>query len=129
MSLSEEERLIMVSLEKEKSLKTIEEIDKLLPLQLWDTIANRLYYAAFHAVTALLIKDKHTAGTHQGMVIMLNQYYVKTGVLAREYGRFYSQLQTMREKADYNCSYNVAEQDILPLIEQTKQFVSTVLSL
>jgi len=129
MSLNDEERRIIVSLEKEKALSTFAEMEVLRQVGLWNNIANRLYYAAFHAVSALLIHDRHNIGTHQGAVIMLHQYYVKTGLLPKEAGAFYSQLQTLREKSDYNCTYNATEEDTAPRIAQTKQFIDQVLGL
>lgn len=129
MSLNDEERQIIVGLEKEKALNTFAEIEILRQVGLWNNIANRLYYAAFHAVSALLINDHHNVGTHQGAVSMLHQHYVKTGILAKEDGAFYSQLQTMREKSDYNCTYNATEEDTAPRIPQTKQFIDKILGL
>lgn len=129
MSLNDEERQIIVNLEKEKALNTFAEMEVLRQAGLWNNIANRLYYAAFHAVSALLVNDHHNIGTHQGAVIMLHQYYVKPGILSKEDGTFYSQLQTMREKSDYNCTYNATEEDTAPRIAQTKQFIDRVLNL
>lgn len=129
MSLNDEERQIIVRLEKEKALNTFAEMDVLSKAGLWNNIANRLYYSAFHAVCALLINDQHPVGTHQGAVVMLNQYYVKTGLLTKEDGTFYSQLQTLREKSDYNCTYNATEADTFPRIARTKQFIDNVLGL
>lgn len=129
MSLNDEERQILVNLEKEKALNTFAEMNVLQQAGLWNNIANRLYYAAFHAVSALLIHDHHNVGSHQGAVIMLHQHYVKTGVLSKEDGAFYSQLQTMREKSDYNCTYNATKSDTAPRIEQTKQFIDKILGL
>ena len=61
MSLSNEERRIIVGLEYEKALHTIAQIPELEKLGFWDNIANRLYYAVFHAVNAIgdYLKD-HT---------------------------------------------------------------------
>lgn len=129
MSLTQEERNIIVELEKEKSLSTFAEIDVLRSAKLWNNIAGRLYYAAFHAVSALLVSDEHTVGTHQGAVVQLHQFYVKTGLLSKEYGSFYSQLQTLREKSDYNCTYNATEDEIIPRIPMTKDFIDAVLNL
>ena len=129
MSLNDEERQILVNLEKEKALNTFDEMSVLRQAGLWNNIANRLYYAAFHSVSALLINDHHNIGSHQGAVIMLHQHYVKTGILSKEDGAFYSQLQTLREKSDYNCTYNATEADTAPRIEQTKQFIDKILNL
>ncbi len=129
MSLSNEERKIVVGLETEKARKTFAEIEVLRQAGLWDNIANRLYYAVFHAVSALLINDGHIVGTHQGAVIMLHQHYIKTGILEKKYGTFYSRLQTMREQSDYNCTFNATEEEITPLIPLTGEFIEKVLGL
>ena len=129
MSLNEEERKTIVGLEIEKSRRTFAEIEILRQAGLWDNIANRLYYAAFHAVSALLINDGHPVGTHQGAVVMLHQHYVKMGILSKEDGAFYSQLQTLREKADYNRTYYATEEDTAPRIAQTAEFIDRVVGL
>lgn len=129
MSLNNEERAIIVELEKEKALSTFAEIEILRNAKLWNNIAGRLYYAAFHAVSALLVSDGHSVGTHQGAVVQLHKFYVKEGSLSREDGSFYSQLQTLREKSDYNCTYNASEEEIVPRISATKNFIDRVLGL
>ena len=129
MSLNDEERKILVGLEIKKSRRTFAEIEILRQAGLWDNIANRLYYAAFHAVSALLINDGHPVGTHQGAVVMLHQHYVKTGILSKDDGAFYSQLQTLREKADYNCTYYATEEDTAPRIAKTAEFIDRVVGL
>ena len=129
MSLNNEERKIIVGLEIEKSRRTFAEIEILRQAGLWDNIANRLYYAAFHAVSALLINDGRPVGTHQGAVVMLHQHYVKTGILSKEDGAFYSQLQTLREKADYNCTYYATEEDTVPRIAEAAAFIDKVVGL
>lgn len=35
----------------------------------WDLVANRLYYAVFHAVNAMLPIDRIKTGTHKGTSI------------------------------------------------------------
>ena len=59
MSLKQEERDIMVGLELEKAD--------------WNTLANRLYYALFHAVSAMLISDAREVGSHKGAAIRFHQ--------------------------------------------------------
>lgn len=129
MSLSDEERKIVIGLETEKARKTFAEIEILRQAGLWDNIANRMYYAAFHAVSALLISNGHIVGTHQGAVIMLHQHYIKTGILEKKYGTLYSRLQTMREQSDYNCTYNATEEEITPLITLTGEFIEKILTM
>ncbi|MBR1503996.1 MAG: HEPN domain-containing protein [Prevotella sp.] len=131
MSLKDEDRRIIVTLELERVDKTLKEMDIQRRNGLWGMVANRLYYALFHAVSALLISDQHEVGTHRGAVNRFSLYYVKTGIFTNEEGRLYSQLQSLREDGDYNCSIDIqqneAEEKIEPtlkLIEKIKQYIA-----
>ena len=126
MSLNEEDRRTIVQLEIQKAEQTFAEKDVLISGELWNTLANRLYYSLFHAVSALLINDHHEVGTHKGAVIRFHQYYVQTGLFTKEEGYFYSQLQTLREKGDYNCYFNVLKEDVLSRIEPANQLINRI---
>jgi len=126
MSLKEEERSFIVQLELEKAETTFKEYEGLSEKGYWSTLANRLYYALFHAVSAMLICDGHEVGSHKGAAIRFHQYYVRQGKFSSSEGAFYSQMETLREKADYNCFFQVAEDDIVGKIEQTRQFIGHV---
>ncbi|MEE1310246.1 MAG: HEPN domain-containing protein, partial [Bacteroidaceae bacterium] len=102
MSLTNDERTTLVTLELKKARETFEEITILTTANKWSGAANRLYYAVFHAINALLIHDGHITNTHKGSHAVFNLNYIKTGILPIEYGRLYNQLQTMREESDYN---------------------------
>lgn len=132
MSLKEEDRRVLVTLELEKVDKTLAELDIQTKNALWSLAANRLYYALFHAVSALLIIDHHEVGTHRGAVNMFSLYYVKTGLFSTAEGKLYSNLQKLREDGDYNCSIDVEQSDveekIAPaclLIDKIRQYVAT----
>lgn len=126
MSLTAEERAIMVNMEFEKAVRFSDQARKNAEIKEWDVVANRLYYAMFHAVSALLIHDKHKVGTHKGAVMMFGQHYVRTGVFSANEGRLYSQLQTMREKADYNSAWQTSEDIMAPLIEPATIFIDKI---
>lgn len=126
MSLSEEERQIIVSLELSKAKETFAQVNVLRQAEFWDGVANRLYYAAFHAVCALLIKDGHNVRTHNGASAVLGQWYVRTGIFPKELAQLYSMLQTMREKSDYNCSFDATQSIIEPLIAPTHELITTI---
>ncbi len=126
MNLSDEDRHIIVGMELEKAENIFAEYEVLQKAGFWSTLVNRLYYSIFHAVSALLINDGHEVGTHKGAVIRFQQYYVKTQIFSVDDGRFYSQLQTLRESADYNCSFEVAEEDVLSRIESARLFIEKI---
>ena len=126
MSLNSEERPIMVSLEYEKAQTIFGQIEDYRNLGHWSTIANRLYYSIFHAVSALLISDGHLVNTHKGTIGLFGLHYVKTGILPVEYSHLYSQLQMLRNNSDYNCYFNVTQDDIEPLLEPAGRFIKAI---
>lgn len=126
MSLNDEERKIMVEFEIEKAHRLIDQFPILENAKLWDTLANRVYYAVFHAVTALLIKNGLHAESHQGVSVLFSKHFVKEGLIDAEYGRFFARLETMREKSDYTCLFETTEEEILPMIPKAKELISII---
>lgn len=53
----------------------------------FNTSVNRLYYACFYAVLALLEKNSFGSSKHSGIRSLFNQHFVKTGKMAEEYGK------------------------------------------
>ena len=62
---------------------------------------NRLYYAAFYAVSALLMAHDLSFKKHSGVRAAFHQQFIKTGVLDPEWGRLYDQLFEDRQEGDY----------------------------
>lgn len=126
MSLSIEERNIIVSLELKRARETYDDICCLISANRLNGAANRMYYAVFHAVCALLIHDGHQVSTHKGSHALFSLHYIKTGILPREYGLLYSQLQTMREESDYNCAYDVEMDEIEQRLKPAKRLIEDI---
>ena len=126
MSMTDDERKTLVRLELEKAKDTFEEIEILTQAKKWNGAANRVYYTVFHAVNALLINDGIEVNRHKGSHAIFSQKYIKTGILPTEFGRLYNNLQTLREKSDYNCFYNVSEDVILEGTKMAHQFIDAI---
>lgn len=95
----------------------------------WNTCANRLYYAAFYAVSALLVQGGHTASKHSGVKALFNRYYVKPGIVTKESGRLYNRLFDLRQEGDYIDFVFLEAETVEPLVEETAEFVDTIRSL
>lgn len=126
MSLNDEERKLLVEFEVEKAHKLIDQFPILESAELWDTLANRVYYAVFHAVTALLIKNGLHAGSHQGVSVLFNKHFVKENLIDEKYGRLLARLENMREKSDYTCLFETTKEEVLPMIPQAKEMISII---
>ena len=126
MSLNDEERKLLVEFEIEKAHKLIDQFTILENAKLWDTLANRVYYAVFHAVTALLIMNGLHAGSHQGVSVLFNKHFVKENLVDEKYGRLLARLENMREKSDYTCLFETTKEEVMPMIPQAKEMISII---
>lgn len=122
MSATKEERDLLVRLQTERAEKVLVEADTMSMQGFWSMAANRYYYAAYHLVQALLIKNGLHCHTHSGLIGMFSLHFVKTGLVKIETGGFLSRLEQIREKADYNCYYDVNEDEIMDIKPRTHLF-------
>lgn len=126
MSLNQEERHDVVIYRLEKAARTLEQVRYSLPSHYWELIANRMYYAAYYAVSALLIANGHYAKTHETIVRAFGLHFVKEGIFPSEYGRLYNKLFSLRLTGDYNDHYDLNEDDVLPFIDATERLIADV---
>ena len=129
MSLNDEEKRAVVAYRLDKANKTLDDAKKVIELDLWATAANRLYYAAYYAVSALLLVNGLNAKTHDGIIRLFNMHYIKTEKIDMELGRQYNRLFTMRITGDYGDCFDLQEADVRPLLEPAEQLITKVISL
>ena len=129
MSLSQEERNAIVAYRTEKARMALDEIKKVMPLEVWSIIANRMYYALFYAVSALLTKDSHPVNTHKGALSLVNQYYVKTDILTKEDGHLFGQVFAFRQGSDYDDFIDATKEDVEQLFPKVEVLVKKIIAL
>lgn len=127
--MEKDNQKILVSLQTEKAKRFLTQADEMAKLKHWDLAANRYYYACFHAVQALFIAKGVNAHTHAGINTQFSLHFVKTGVVDISYGSFLARMFQLRQKADYNCAYEVSESEVQEIVELTHNFVKTIISL
>ena len=123
MKLSEEERNTIVKLQMEKAHLFLQQAEEMYKQQYWDIASNRYYYACYHAVQALLIKNGLSSHTHDGLITSFGLHFVKTGKVDRKLGAFLSRIEQLRKKGDYNCFYSISEEEIATMIEPAKELI------
>ena len=126
MSLDEDNRTLLVRMEMEKAFHTLQVANLLIENQEWSEAAGRTYYALFHAVSALLIKNQIRVKSHKGAYTMLCMNFVATGKMPQSYGDFYREMELMRDESDYNCFYNVNKEQIESRYAQARQMIETI---
>lgn len=92
----------------------------------WNSTINRLYYAAYYAVTALLLSSDIKSTTHNGTKALFSEHFVKTQIIPKESGKIYSQLFTWRQKGDYDDLFDFNPEKVLPYFEPVQNLIETI---
>lgn len=92
----------------------------------WNACANRLYYACFYAVSALLASKGLSSNKHSGVKALFNQHFIKTGLVSKENGKLYNQLFEERQESDYVDFVHLDKNTIEPWIPLIKEFIETI---
>lgn len=129
MSLNTQNRKSIVDLEFDKSRLNLEQARLAREHQYWDLVANRLYYALFHAISGLLIKSEIPVKSHKGAVMMFNYHFVRKGIVSIDEGKIVSFLQSKREEGDYNCHISVEKDDIEPYFYTCERLIEKIMHL
>jgi uncharacterized protein (UPF0332 family) len=67
----------------EKAQSKLRAADVLLEAGSWSDAGSRAYYAAFHAITAVLLSAGETYSSHSQVIGMFNKNYVHAGHFPR----------------------------------------------
>lgn len=126
MSLNEEEKKILISIRLTKSDDAMKDVELLLNNNRWVLLANRLYYSAYYVVSALLIAYGYTAKTHDGINQIFNRFFGQTKIIDLSLTGHYSRLLNLKITGDYSDNYEIQKEDVLPLVEPTKELIKIV---
>ena len=92
------------------------------------SIINRVYYAMFYAILALLIYEPYSSSKHSGVLGYFNRRFIKPGVFDREMGRWVNKAFELRQRGDYREYFAVTREQAADLLAKAEQFVSIVTS-
>ncbi|OFZ19321.1 MAG: hypothetical protein A2Z20_04110 [Bdellovibrionales bacterium RBG_16_40_8] len=90
------------------------------------SVVNRLYYAHFYAISALLIFEKYSSSKHSGVLAYYNKNFIKTKAFDAELGKATNRLFEMRNRGDYREFVQFDHDEIADLIEKTNKLIPCV---
>jgi len=109
--------------------ETLEDARILANAARWNACVNRLYYACFYAVSALLVRHGLSSSKHTGVRSLFNRQYVKTGKVPKDLARIYNDLFERRQESDYIDFVSFQESQALPWISKAEQLIGYITSL
>ena len=124
--MTPEERLEYVKYRIETAYKTLDAAKVLAETGFWNSVVNRLYYAVFYAVNALLILNKIPTKSHSATKSQFSLYFIKTGKLDKKYGKLLTELYDWRQKGDYGNIFDYDSESVKPLFMPVEEMIKVI---
>jgi uncharacterized protein len=87
---------------------------------------NRIYYACFYAVNALLFSEGFASSKHGGVIALFDLHWIKPGRLPVEMGKLYRRFFELRQEGDYQETVIFEARDVTEWLAQARSFVEAV---
>jgi uncharacterized protein (UPF0332 family) len=113
----------------ERAREAIEEATILFEAGHTNSYVNRLYYACFYSVSALLLTRNISTSKHGYLRSLLHREFTKTGAIPDEMGKHFDLLFNNRQKGDYADFVQFEGDQVADWLAQTQTFVSHIESL
>jgi len=92
----------LINYRRQKARETLEDAEILFSHKRIFSVVNRIYYALFYEIIALLLTQNLSSTKHSGVRSMFNEHFIKTGKVPVEIGKFYAHMFEFRQKGDYS---------------------------
>lgn len=124
--MTNEERREYAKYRIESAHKTLEAAKVLSENGFWNSAVNRLYYAVFYAVNALLVLNEIQTKSHSATKSQFSLHFVKTGRFDKKHGRLLSELFDWRQKGDYENMFDYNSDLVEPLFEPAVEMIELI---
>ena len=88
--------------------------------------ANRSYYAAFHAMRAVLALDGIDMKHHSGIMSEFRRLYIKSGILDKSLSPIITVLFDIRQESDYDDFFVISRSEALEQIANAEVFLNEI---
>ena len=110
----------------QRATETLEEAELMLETEHFYGASNRIYYACFYAVSALLMTKSLSSAKHSGVMALFNRHFIKENLLPVELGKFYSRMFDNRQQSDYGDIVTVEFQELKKDIKTATDFIENI---
>ena len=118
------ETRILVQYRLDRAREALTEASLLLDSGYANTGVNRLYYACFYAVSALLLTKGLTATSHSGLRTLFHQHLIRPGLLPLGQGPLYDRL--FDQRSDYTDLVHFGVDEVRAWSVDAQAFVDAV---
>lgn len=119
----------LVAYRLQRGRESIEDARILAEAHRWNPCVNRLYYACFYAVSALLAREGLSSSRHTGVRSLFNLHFVRTGRIDKEKAKVFHDLFERRQEGDYVDFVQFGQSQVHAWLPQAEAFVQCVAGL
>jgi hypothetical protein len=110
----------------QRARATLDEAKTLLDAGHLHGAVNRLYYACFYAVCALIFTEGKSSSKHSGVRAFFDEGWLKPHRVSAELGRFYRRVFKERQRADYEGPVHFTDTEVRGWFEEARAFVAEI---
>ena len=111
---------LLVNYRLDRAKETLESAEILLKENKLLSSVNRIYYAMFYSVVALLLTKGFSSAKHTGVLALFAREVVNKGIIKKDLGRFYSRMFERRQKGDYRDLVEFDKKDVKEWLVKAK---------
>jgi uncharacterized protein (UPF0332 family) len=123
--MTKEERAL-IKYRMERARETFDEAKIMFDAGRINAYVNRLYYACFYAVSALLLTRDFSTSKHGYLRSLMHREFVKTGLIPKDLGTHFDLLFDNRQRGDYEDFVRFKAEDVAGWLKPTEEFVSYI---
>jgi hypothetical protein len=123
--MTKEERS-MIEYRMERAREALDEAKIMFDAGRINAYVNRLYYACFYAVSALLLTRNFSTSKHSYLRSLMHREFVKTGLIPKELGDHFALLFDNRLKGDYADFIRFKAEQVAGWQKPTEEFVAHI---
>lgn len=125
-TFDKESKIALINYRTERAYETLSEAQYNADGGFYVAAINRMYYACYYAVIALLLKYEISAQTHSGVRSMLGLHFVSKGIVSKEDGKTFNDLFEKRHSGDYD-DFVICDQEMVDnLLPKAKHFIDAI---
>ena len=126
MTLSEENRKILINTRLDQAIETIQEALLLIENNMLRAAMNRMYYGMFYSLLALALKYKFKTSKHQQLIGWFNKNFIKNNLIDKKYSKIIRDAFELRTEGDYEVFIDFSREEILDKFESMKVFIAEI---
>lgn len=121
-----EETKTIIKYRLNRAKESLKDASNLLNDRSFHSSVNRIYYAMFYSVNALLLTRNLSSSKHSGVKSLFFKEFVAVGEIDKRYGKFYSEIFEKRQTGDYEDLIEFNKEDVEIWLKKAEEFVNQI---